>query len=209
MRSGLTTLLAALLIACGCSAETSKSEQSKTTSNNKTNSVLLIEARNEPDIEYSKKDTDGKKQVTFYGDVLTVGIIGQGLEVKNLVKTVVIEYNVLWAKRQTETRHSVDAKELKDSINALKEIPKMIDSLNLGEEIRMEIGGLGINFGNSRKDSEAIEFGNNGYYVRIGGYLQNSDESAESLKLFATEFAAFLSSLADKAESTSVQVIKK
>lgn len=209
MKKHLLQILAVALTVYGCSADSSKSDQSATTSDAKTNSVVLIKARNEPDIQYEKKDKDGDVQVRFYGDILTIGVVGQGLEVKNLVKTVVIEYNVLWAERQRETRHSVDAKKLKDSINALKEVPKMIDALSPGEEIRMEIGGLDINFGNSQKNSEQIQFGNNGYYVDVGGFQHNSSESAESLKSFATDFAAFLSSLVDKADSTNVQVIKK
>ena len=209
MKNYLIQIIAFALIMSRCSAETSKSDQSDTTVNTKTNSVVLIKARNELDIKYEKKGKDGRVQVIFYGDILTIGVVGQGLEVKNLAKTVVIEYKVLWAERQSKTRHSVDAKKLKDSINALKEIPKMIDALNPGEEIRMEIGGLDINFGNSQKDDEKIQFGSNGYYVDVGGFQHNSDESAESLKSFATEFASFLSSLVDKAESTNVQVIKK
>lgn len=209
MKKYLIQIIAVALTMSGCSAETSKSDQSDTTVNSKTNSVVLIKARNEPDIQYEKKDKVGDVQVRFYGDILTIGVVGQGLEVKNLAKTVVIEYKVLWAERQRKTRHSVDASKLKESINALKEIPKMIDALNPGEEIRMEIGGLDINFGNSQKNSEEIQFGDNGYYVDVGGFQHNSGESVESLKSFATEFASFLSSLVDKAESTNVQVIKK
>lgn len=203
MKQLIILIATSLIIGSGCSAErTNKPSASQNGSTNTTTSVVLLKAKNETDLIYEWRD-----KVAFYGDVLTVGLVGQSLELKNIAKTIAIEYEVSWASRQGKKRHLVNATDLAESINALKEIPRMIDSLKVGEEIRMDVGGLQINFGNSLPSEERIQFGNNGYYVDIGGYQHNSRETAETLKVFAGEFAKFLSDLLGKANATFVQVI--
>lgn len=172
----------------------------------KKDAVVLIKAKNEPDLLFQKNGNNGGVDVRFYGDVITIGALSQGFEIKNIVKSIVIEYKVLWAERQPRKRYQIDLDDLKKSIGALKEIPNMIDGLALGEEIRINIGDLSIRFGNSMQDEEQISFGDNGYYINVDSYQHNSGESARSLKEFASGFADFLTQLVAKAEEVKVKV---
>lgn len=168
--------------------------------------VVLIKAKNEPDLMFQKMGNEGTPDVTFFGDVLTIGVLSPRLEVKNIAKSIVIEYKVRWAERQPDKRYSIDLDDLKKSIGALKEVPSMIDGLSLGEEIRLGIGDLSIRFGNSMKDTESISYGSNGYYINVDSFQHNDGESAQSLKIFASGFADFLGQLVAKAENVKVEV---
>jgi hypothetical protein len=148
----------------------------------------------------------GSVDVKFFGDVITIGALSQGFEIKNIVKSIVIEYKVLWAERKQDKRYQIDLDDLKKSIGALKEIPNMIDGLAVGEEIRINIGDLSIRFGNSMQGEEQISFGDNGYYINVDSYQHNAGESAQSLKEFASGFADFLTQLVAKAEEVEVKV---